>query len=483
MTNPIGDRARPDEPATSRRSFPVPRSVSGQIAVLVVMTIVVTHILIAIALFFAGAGPWRIVDTPGGVTNRLAVVARMLETAQADQRQVVFALARAAEPSMDLSLDEAAPADAGSEAHPQAPRLLQNLGAGYQVLPLTKSTDLSEDGVARLTVETPSRLIISARVPFRLIAPPYRWGPVLGTIVFLAAMLSVLSVWATRALAAPLARLAEAAEAFGRVDDSTPLPDRGPEEVLTVSRALGRMRDRVTRLIDDRTRMLAAISHDLRTPITRMRLRAEFIDDDDARAATLRDLDQMNALVEAALSFVRDGRKQDQMAPLDLAALVQTVCDDFADMGADVEAETLRHVLINGRSDELQRAISNLVDNAVKYGRRVRVSMAATSAGATVAIADEGPGIPAADHVAMLQPFVRGDRARNLDETPGFGLGLSIATAIVEAHSGQISLANREPHGLVVTLSLPRAAGISSPREVATAPADDDVRQSALGRA
>ena len=448
----------------------LPRSVAGQLAMLVVLTIVTTHLVVAAAFFLLGLLPSSNTDTPGGNTNRLAVVLRMVEAAPADQRRTVFSLAKAVEPSLAMTWEEtrdeteapAKAATAGSTDHPQARRILQILGPGFRLVPVPPVPGLDEVEPARLAIEIPSGITVSADLPHPLVPRPLHWAPMLGTIFFVATILSVLSVWAARAVSSPLKRLAEAAEAFGSVDDSTPLPKRGPEEVLTVSHALGRMRDRVKRLIDDRTHMLAAISHDLRTPITRMRLRAEFIDDEHTRMMTLRDLDQMNALVEAALSFVRDGHTDERVGPLDLAALVQTVCDEFADVGANVEAKVLRHVLVNGRSDELQRALTNLIDNAVKYGGRVRMS--ATPAAATVAIEDEGPGVPAAEHAAMLQPFVRGDRARNLDGTPGFGLGLSIAAAIVEAHSGRIGLANREPHGLVVTLELPRAASLAGAR-------------------
>ena len=271
--------------------------------------------------------------------------------------------------------------------------------------------------------------------------------------------MALLSLWATRALTAPLARLAGAAEAFGTRNDPVPLPQRGPEEVLAVSRALDRMRERVRRLIDDRTQMLAAISHDLRTPITRLRLRAEFIEDDQARTMTLRDLDQMNGLVEAALSFVRDGQGggAGTTALVDLASVVQTVCDGFSDVGANVQVERSRHVLVRGRPDELQRAITNLVDNAVKYGGAAVLSLETSARGIAVEVRDSGPGIPEAERDAMLQPFVRGDRARNLNEASGFGLGLSIVLAIVEAHQGRLILRNPPEGGLCARIELPLA--------------------------
>ncbi|WP_284247396.1 ATP-binding protein, partial [Methylobacterium haplocladii] len=246
-----------------------------------------------------------------------------------------------------------------------------------------------------------------------------------------------------------------------------PLPRRGPEEVLALAGALDRMRARVNRLIDDRTQMLAAISHDLRTPITRLRLRAEFIDDEQARERTLRDLDQMNALVEAALAYARDERAadggSDKEKPLiDVASLVQTVCDDFSDTGADVRMEQARHVLIRAHPEDVQRAVVNLVDNAVKYAGSARLSVGKSATGVVIAVADDGPGIPEAERHAMLQPFVRGDRARNLNDASGFGLGLSIVFAIVEAHDGRLALENRVGGGLSVRIELPgtlKAAG------------------------
>jgi signal transduction histidine kinase len=206
--------------------------------------------------------------------------------------------------------------------------------------------------------------------------------------------------------------------------------------------------------------MLAAISHDLRTPITRLRLRAEFIEDEHTRTATLRDLDQMNGLVEAALSFVRDGQTRDasSLSLVDLASVVQTVCDDFSDFGAPVRVGRSRHVLVQGRPEELQRAITNLVDNAVKYGGRAEVQMESSERGIRICVLDQGPGIPETERDAMLQPFVRGDRARNLNAASGFGLGLSIVLAIVEAHNGRLTLENRSEGGLCAAIELPLAA-------------------------
>ena len=356
-------------------------------------------------------------------------------------------------------------------------RRLRN-GAGRAVTITDLSDGDPERAAGRLHVgiSTPAGATLQATLPNDPLRGP-KHGALIFTVVFLALTLALLSVWATRALTAPLKRLAAAAEAFGARDDHVALPEAGPREVLAVSRALDRMRSRVRRLIDDRTQMLAAISHDLRTPITRLRLRAEFIEDDAARAATLRDLDQMNGLVEAALSFVRDGQARDTNSHslVDLASVVQTVCDDFSDVGAPVSVSRSRHVLVQGRTEELQRAVTNLVDNAVKYGGRADVRMEPSERGIRVCVLDAGPGIPDAEREAMLQPFVRGDRARNLNEASGFGLGLSIVQAIIEAHHGRLTLENRREGGLCAAIELPLAAKALTgrgPLKVAPLPAE-----------
>ncbi|NEU13525.1 two-component sensor histidine kinase [Methylobacterium sp. BTF04] len=455
------DRRRP------RLAALIPGSVAGQIALLIVAAIVVTHALATLA-FFTLREPWRPDEHPGVAATRLSTLARLLDGAAPAERDALLANASRMLPTLHLE------PWAGAGAHETAPvdhTIVQRVRDGF-ARPLAITDLSSSDGAGEtqggihIGIVTPNGARLSAHLPDDD-RPPIRQGAIVVTFLFLAVALSLISLWATRALTAPLARLAEAAEAFGTRMNLVALPENGPQEVIAVSRALDRMRARVRRLIDDRTQMLAAISHDLRTPITRLRLRAEFIEDDHARTMTLRDLDQMNGLVEAALSFVRDGRQGEGAAAtlIDLGSVVQTVCDGFADVGADVRVEDTRHVLVQGRPEELQRALMNLVDNAVKYGGAARVTMSASERGIAVEVCDDGPGIPEGECDAMLQPFVRGDRARNLDTASGFGLGLSIVLAVVEAHEGRFVLSNRTPHGLCARIDLPLAAArLASPR-------------------
>jgi signal transduction histidine kinase len=284
---------------------------------------------------------------------------------------------------------------------------------------------------------------------------PFWRGPWILTLMFAIVSVTLLGLWAARALTAPLSSFAKAAEDFSLNGGAAPLPERGPEEIRSVAKALNRMRERITTLIDDRTKMLAAISHDLRTPITRMRLRAEFIEDEAHRSRMLRDLEQMRSMLEAVLSFLRNDRKLESMTLVDIASTLQLVTDQFTDMGHKVAYAGPEHAMATVRPDDLHRSVTNLVENAVRYGAEATVRLRISPDTATIEVEDDGPGISDARKEVMLEPFVRGDDARNMDEAAGFGLGLSIARTIAIAHHGVLSLNDRQPHGLIVRIQLP----------------------------
>ncbi|MCY1643449.1 ATP-binding protein [Methylorubrum sp. SL192] len=469
---PVPSRTRPRLP-WPHLPWPRPKKAAGQIALLVVAALLAAHVLAAVMLL-ALREPWRPDERPGVAATRLSTVARLLDAAEPGERDGILRAAARGLPTLRIApWDGAAPsAGQGNQAdeigqHPLIERLRDGFGRALPVTDLAPGHDRGKTGLLQIGITTPAGARLRAVLPDDFPRPPAQ-APIIFTFVFLGVSLTLLSFWATRALTAPLAGLAAAAEAFGTAEEPPPLPKRGPEEVLALARALDRMRTRLLRLLDDRTQMLAAISHDLRTPITRLRLRAEFIEDERAREMTLRDLDQMNGLVESALSYVRDGQGapgEGQTTLIDLASVVQTVCDGFSDIGAAVSLERTRHVLVRGRPDDLQRAITNLVDNAVKYGGGARLVMGPAGSGdrpgVAVEVIDDGPGIPDAERSAMLQPFVRGDRARNLDSASGFGLGLSIVLAIVEGHGGRLTLENRPGGGFCARIELPLAAGRS----------------------
>ena len=268
-----------------------------------------------------------------------------------------------------------------------------------------------------------------------------------------------LTLWAVRRLTAPVRVLAAAAEALGRDVNAVPLPEHGPTETATAAIAFNTMAGRIRRFVSDRTEMLTAMGHDLRTPITRLKLRAEFIDDDELRAKILGDLDEMEAMVSATLAFGRDARADEPVSAVDLAELLRTILDETGDARPEaVEHLVYRgppHQTVRARPLALKRAFSNLVSNAVSYGGSALVTLPPPVNGAVaVTIEDNGPGIAPADLERVFEPFRRLEHSRNR-ETGGMGLGLPIARNMLRAHGGDVTLANRPEGGLRATVSLP----------------------------
>jgi signal transduction histidine kinase len=315
------------------------------------------------------------------------------------------------------------------------------------------------------------RLLVSLRLPdgewLNLtlhVTPPRPWHSETFLAAFglmtLAALLLVL--WATRRLTRPVGELAAAAERLGRDVNSPPLPEGGPREVAMAAQAFNTMAGRIRRFVSDRTLMLAAISHDLRTPITRMRLRAEFVEDEEIRAKMLADLAEMEALVNASLAFARDDQAAEPSVPLDLVALVRTVLDEASDAAAgrgDVatpaEYAGPERLTLRARPLALKRAIANLVQNALLHGGGVRLRVEPPSGGLVrIVISDDGPGIPQESLDAVFQPFRRLEDSRNR-ETGGTGLGLPIARNILRGHGGDVVLANRPGGGTDAVVTLP----------------------------
>ncbi len=271
-----------------------------------------------------------------------------------------------------------------------------------------------------------------------------------------------LTLWAVRRLIWPVRALADAADRLGRDVNAPPLPETGPAEIARAAHAFNTMAERIRRFVGDRTQMLAAIGHDLRTPITRLRLRAEFMDDDDQRRKMLADLAEMEAMIAATLAFARDDSATEPSVPLDLAALCRTVLDDASDAHPE-KAEAITYqgpdrLAVLARPVALKRALFNLVGNALQYGDAARLSLL-TPAGPgqplRLEVADDGPGIPPEALEAVFQPFRRLEGSRNR-ETGGAGLGLPIARNIVRAHGGDLVLRNNpQGRGLVAVVTLP----------------------------
>jgi signal transduction histidine kinase len=294
-----------------------------------------------------------------------------------------------------------------------------------------------------------------------MLPPPRPWhsGAFLAAFVLMSVAAALVTLWAVRRLTTPVRILARAAEALGRDVNAPPLPEDGPTEVATAAAAFNLMAARIRRFVQDRTFMLTAIGHDLRTPITRLKLRAEFVEDEEMRRKMLADLDELEAMVAATLAFGRDITVDEPVTTVDLVELVRTILDEAGDTHPEhasaIAYEGPDHLPIRGRPVALKRALTNLVMNALAYGGSAQVTLQKPLSGMlTLLVEDNGPGIPLAELDRVFQPFHRVEPSRN-NETGGMGLGLPICRNILRAHGGDVALSNRPAGGTRVTVTLP----------------------------
>ena len=309
------------------------------------------------------------------------------------------------------------------------------------------------DEVVRIAVKLDDHSWINFVAP--LDAVESLWAPrFVLSLTVMAVLTAVLLVLALRRVARPFATFAAAAERLGVDVNAPPLAEKGPREVRGAAHAFNVMQDRLRRFVEDRTQMLAAISHDLRTPITRMRLRAEFVEDDEQRDKMLADLAEMEAMISATLAFARDDAAQEPRRAVDIAAILQGLADDFSASGATVSYDGPDHLSLPAKPSALKRAMSNLVDNAVKYGGRAEIRLRRTDHRVIAEIIDDGPGIPPEEREKVFQPFYRLERSRSRD-TGGTGLGLAIARTAIRGQGGDVEMDNRPEGGLVARVVLP----------------------------
>ena len=311
---------------------------------------------------------------------------------------------------------------------------------------LLASVQLPDDSWLNFSVSTP-----------RLASAPDHG--VLASLTAMALGILLVSVFLVRSVTAPLRSLSTAADRIG-IDAALPdLPQAGPREVRLAASAFNRMQARIKRLIDDRTQTLAAVSHDLKTPLTRLRLRAQFVGDDDLRQTIESDLDEMEAMIQSTLDFLRGDATGEEVRTADIGTILETVCDHLVDSGHDVVLRADLHAPLSCRPLAIKRAFCNLVENAVKYGTRARVSLAKHANELIVTIDDDGPGIPTGELERVFDPFYRLEASRSR-ETGGTGLGLTVARSTIRAHGGDVQLANRSGGGLSVTVTLPASARV-----------------------
>ena len=276
----------------------------------------------------------------------------------------------------------------------------------------------------------------------------------------LTVMLSIVLYAMTRTITRPLGDLAKAADAVGRGTAVQPLQERGARELKRATRAFNAMQERLNRYLDSRTRVLAAMSHDLRTPITRLRLRVESIEDEALRMRCVEDLDEMTRMVRGALSIFRGLNDEEPTVPVDIDALLLELQRRYGEVNANVAVEGQATAPFPGKPLALKRCLGNLVDNALQYGELATIAVTDSDDELTIRVLDNGPGIPEAELERVFEPFYRLESSRNR-ATGGTGLGLSIARDVAQAHGGSLTLANRSDGGLEAKLVLPRLQSVT----------------------
>ena len=276
---------------------------------------------------------------------------------------------------------------------------------------------------------------------------------------------ALLAGWTVRRLTRPLATLADAATGLARDLDQPPLPESGPVEVSRAARAFNAMQRDLKSHLDTRAQALAGVSHDLRLPLTRVRLRLERIGDTEVKRSIESDLDEMEGMVAGTLDYLRAGTSAEATVLLNLTALVEGVAEDMEALGASVRVHGQASAPVNGRPQALRRCLANLMDNARRHGgNEIDVSIIDGPLAVLVRIEDRGPGIPAIERERVFEPYFRLEPSR-AKHTGGSGLGLAIARAIARSHGGDVELADRDGGGLRVDWTLPRrSADMAGPR-------------------
>lgn len=441
-----------------------PRSMAGQLAALLLLGLLATHVLAIVALQYNA----QVLNPVARdrVLERLAITWRVLQLTDAEDVQEV--LDTLSTPSGRFWLDAQPPVAHDHPPSAEEERMLQALAAKLPQVPadaIRVVLDVPPGGAfaafevelgwSILTLESAVRLPDGRWLHARqLPLAGYQWWRLLrfslptSTLPVLAIVLFF--VWR---MLRPIKALADAAERVSRGERIAPLPLVGPREAREVSAAFNLMQDKLTRFIDHRTQLLAAVSHDFRTPITALRLRAELVDDAEQRAAMVRTLDEMRVMVEQTLDFARDDAASEPTRAVDLRELLQQVVQEQRALGHDVALEDGPALPYRARPVSLKRAVANLVDNAVRHGRQARLGLAAAG-GVRITVDDAGPGLDPGLLEQVFEPFFQLDPARN-HQGGGVGLGLSIARSCVRAHGGEVALANRPEGGLRATVSLP----------------------------
>jgi signal transduction histidine kinase len=438
-----------------------PRTITTQITGIVAVSVLLGMVLTTF-VFLSGATLPK--DAPGPVASRIAHITRIVRAAKSlAEADVILTAARNAGVQVErvpMSNLQAMPNDTSLPFW--SLRFMKQLDSqsGVDILEGVRYAAGPKQQLA-VRLDNDDALVFDATTGDPLWRLLFTSTALALTIVLVFVLL--LSVYAVRWIIAPLAAVAGAAQSFGRSpQDNQTISSKGPREITQVADALNEMRTRIRALLDDRTRMLAAISHDLRTPLTRLRLRAERVNEESLRDGMLADLVNVSRMLDETLDYLREGGKCEAMCRIDLPSVLQTICWDFADVGHAVSYQGPSRLAWVVQPRALTRALVNIVENGVKHGSAVTITLRTERLKRIeIEIADDGPGIPVTLRGKVFEPFFKADSAR-AQNGGGFGLGLSIAQEIVKRHGGNIALLSREPVGLAVRILLPADTSLNT---------------------
>ncbi|KVQ43428.1 histidine kinase [Burkholderia cepacia] len=420
----------------------------GQILIILTCSSMATALLfIALLSHHAPPPPW-----PWQSAYRIASLVESLEAAPESARDSIVAAAR--QPALTFRLTPAPSVCAGVTPDSQSLQAILNTELSAVADVTVRACTGSQPGASILVRVPLGNRTLEVFTDRNKADPPRYPFPFYAALIFLCMGVAALSTWAISRVIRPLRRLSEQADAFGRAMSVTPIVEEGPLEIRRAAHAFNQMQERITASIQNRTRMLAAISHDLRTPLTRMRLQLEVEQTDSMRDKLIRNIDLMQMMVTSALAFLGSGADREQKEWLDLGALIATLCDEYEEAGTNIRYHGPEQIRFFCRPDSMHRMLTNLIDNAIHFGRHVAVAAAVDGANVRIEVVDDGPGIPEDRLRDVIEPFVRLDLARN--ERPGsVGLGLSIVREIVQMHGGTFVLVNRKPTGLIARIEFP----------------------------
>jgi len=402
--------------------------------------------------------------------DRVVEVIRVLEAEPTTRREAALATLRARDLQLTLISDD--------QVSPNEPRgqiqatIAARLGSAREVRSLGGGGSGMSGGGGMMQHGNPTMRRFDVRLKdgqwLRIVgtnevaAPPALSNDLIVQLLITLLIVAAVVMIAVREATRPLQQLATAADTLGSDLDAPPLAETGPTETRRAAQAFNRMQARIKHLIDERARALAAVSHDLRTPLTRLRLRAELVDDEKLREQMAADLDAMAAMIDATLDYLRGLQDAEVARPIDMNALLQSLADDAAVLGKAIRVDGMALAPFTGRLSALRRAVQNLIDNAIKYGHSAHILIDDTVSTLRVTVEDEGYGIAPDELPRVTEPYYRPDASRSR-ETGGVGLGLSIVKDIVLLHGGELVLSNRPQGGLSAAIVLPRSRNEVSP--------------------